>query len=92
MADVEKLINVLHRLVDAGNSVVVVEHNLDVVAEADWIFDLGPEGGAEGGAIVATGSPEEVARVRTGSHTARALRPFLKARRYRPGRRNASDG
>jgi excinuclease ABC subunit A len=77
MADVEKLIRVLHRLVDAGNTVVVIEHNLDVIAEADWVIDLGPEGGEAGGRIVAQGRPEEL----TGSHTARFLRRFLKGRR-----------
>jgi len=76
MADVEKLVRVLHRLVGAGNSVVVIEHNLDVIAEADWIIDLGPEGGDGGGRIVAQGAPETVAR-RQGSHTARALAEFL---------------
>ncbi len=81
MADVEKLITVLHRLVDAGNSVVVIEHNLDVVAEADWVLDLGPEGGADGGRIVASGTPEQVAKTRSGSHTAKALRRFLRSRR-----------
>jgi excinuclease ABC subunit A len=84
MADVEKLIRVLHRLVDAGNTVVVIEHNLDVIAEADWIIDLGPEGGAGGGRIVARGSPETVARSRGRSHTARVLRPFLAERRPGP--------
>jgi excinuclease ABC subunit A len=77
MADVEKLTRVLHRLVGAGNSVVVIEHNLDVIAEADWIIDLGPEGGNGGGRIVAQGAPEAVARRRHGSHTARALAEFL---------------
>ena len=62
MADVEKLIRVLHRLVDAGNTVVIIEHNLDIIAEADWIIDLGPEGGDGGGRIVAQGTPEQVAR------------------------------
>ncbi|HQU16347.1 MAG TPA: excinuclease ABC subunit UvrA [Gammaproteobacteria bacterium] len=80
MADVEKLIRVLHRLVTAGNTVVVIEHNLDVVAEADWVIDLGPEGGAGGGRIVAQGTPEQVAKVRSGSHTGRILREFLKTR------------
>jgi excinuclease ABC subunit A len=80
IADVEKLVRVLHRLVDVGNSVVVIEHNLDVLAESDWIVDLGPEGGAGGGRIVAQGTPERVARGR--SHTARALAPFLAARRH----------
>ncbi len=60
MADVEKLLRVLHRLVDAGNTVVVIEHNLDIIAEADWIFDLGPEGGEAGGRIVAQGPPEDI--------------------------------
>jgi len=80
MADVEKLVRALHRLVDAGNTVVVIEHNLDVMAEADWIIDLGPEGGNAGGSVVAQGSPEKVAR-RTGrSHTADVLAPFLAER------------
>ena len=79
MADVEKLIEVLHRLVDGGNTVLVIEHNLDVLAEADWLIDLGPEGGAAGGRIVAAGTPEQVARVR-GSHTGAALAPFLRER------------
>ena len=75
MADVHKLIRVLHRLVDGGHSVVVIEHDLDVIAEADWIIDLGPEGGAGGGRIVAAAAPEEV--VRLGTHTGRALAPVL---------------
>src|ERR1039457_3098351 len=79
MADVEKLIRVLHRLVDAGNTVVIIEHNLDIIAEADWVIDLGPEGGDGGGRVVAQGLPEQVAR--TGSHTARFLRGFLKGSR-----------
>jgi excinuclease ABC subunit A len=77
MADVEKLIRVLHRLVDAGNTVVVIEHNLDVIADADWIIDLGPEGGAEGGRIVAQGPPEAIVRQPGESHTAAILREFL---------------
>ena len=79
MADVEKLVRVLHRLVDAGNTVVVIEHNLDVVAEADMVIDLGPEGGAGGGKIVASGTPGRVARARR-SHTGRALSAFLDGR------------
>jgi excinuclease ABC subunit A len=75
MADVDKLIRVLHRLVDGGHSVVVIEHDLDVIAEADWILDLGPEGGKDGGRIVAAATPEEV--VRLGTHTGRALKSVL---------------
>jgi excinuclease ABC subunit A len=77
MADVEKLLHVLHRLVDAGNTVVVIEHNLDVVKTADWIVDLGPEGGERGGYVIAEGTPEEVAGVAgsaTGEYLARVLR------------------
>jgi len=79
MADVEKLIRVLHRLVDAGNTVVVIEHNLDVMAEADWMIDLGPEGGDGGGRIVAQGTPEKVASKKRGSHTAPILAEFMGA-------------
>ncbi len=79
MADVEKLAGVLHRLVDAGNTVVVIEHNLDVMAEADWILDLGPEGGDAGGKIVAQGAPAIVAR-RARGHTGRILAQFLAER------------
>ena len=75
MADVEKLIRVLHRLVDGGHSVVVIEHDLDVMAEADWIIDLGPEGGSGGGRIVAAATPEDV--VRLGTHTGKVLAPVL---------------
>ncbi|MBI5721735.1 MAG: excinuclease ABC subunit UvrA [Burkholderiales bacterium] len=75
MADVEKLARVLHRLVDGGHSVIVIEHDLDVVAEADWVIDLGPEGGSAGGAVVAEGSPEAVVAART--HTGVALAPVL---------------
>ncbi len=81
MADVEKLIRVLHRLVEAGNTVVVIEHNLDVIADADWIIDLGPEGGVDGGRIVAQGSPVAIASRPKGSHTATMLGEFMTKRR-----------
>src|SRR5258706_440285 len=71
-ADVEKLLEVLQKLVDAGNTVLVIEHNLDVIKQADWVIDMGPEGGDEGGVIIATGTPEHVATVE-GSHTAEDL-------------------
>ncbi|GLT16308.1 UvrABC system protein A [Vibrio zhanjiangensis] len=75
--DIQQLLTVLHRLRDHGNTVVVIEHNLDVIKTSDWIIDLGPEGGQGGGEIIAQGTPEEVAKI-TGSHTARFLRPMLK--------------
>ncbi len=77
MADVEKLIRVLHRLVDGGHSVVVIEHDLDVIAEADWVIDLGPEGGVRGGTVVAETTPEALVRC-AASHTGAALAPVLK--------------
>ena len=76
MADVAKLIRVLHRLVDGGHSVIVIEHDLDVIADADWVLDLGPEGGVNGGTIVAAADPETLAR-NARSHTGAALRPVL---------------
>ena len=79
MADVEKLIRVLHRLVDAGNTAVVIEHNLDVIAEADWLIDLGPEGGSGGGRVVYQGTPDALCA----GHTGDALRPFLAERSVR---------
>ncbi|MCK6589941.1 MAG: excinuclease ABC subunit UvrA, partial [Polyangiaceae bacterium] len=78
--DIQKLLTVLQRLVESGNTVVVIEHNLDVIKCADWILDLGPEGGGAGGTIVAQGTPEQVAAVK-GSHTGRFLAPLLKTRR-----------
>ncbi|WP_120513511.1 excinuclease ABC subunit UvrA [Photobacterium salinisoli] len=76
--DIQQLLSVLHRLRDHGNTIVVIEHNLDVIKTADWIIDLGPEGGSGGGEIIATGTPEQVAEV-AGSHTARFLKPLLPA-------------
>jgi excinuclease ABC subunit A len=90
--DIKRLLSVLQRLVDVGNTVVVIEHNLDVVKCADWIVDLGPEGGAGGGAVVCAGTPENVAKV-TASHTGRFLAELLapksvtKATKARPGKR-----
>ena len=78
-ADVDRLITVLDKLVDAGNTVVVIEHNLDVIKRADHIIDLGPDGGFRGGMIVAEGTPEEVAEVE-GSYTGEFLKKMLKAR------------
>ena len=103
-ADVEKLLEVLHRLVDTGNTVIVIEHNLDVIKTADWIIDLGPEGGARGGQVIASGTPEQVARVAgsaTGEYLGRVLRgeplvplsdvSFAEAA-GRPGPRRVRDG
>jgi len=81
--DVRKLLDVLHQLVSLGNTVLVVEHNLDVIKSADWIIDLGPEGGEEGGKLVAEGTPEDVARSKR-SYTGRALRPLLNGHRLKP--------
>jgi excinuclease ABC subunit A len=74
--DIRRLLGVLQQLVDAGNSVLVIEHNLDVIRSADWVIDLGPEGGAGGGRVVAAGTPEQVAKVR-GSYTGRFLKGAL---------------
>jgi excinuclease ABC subunit A len=73
--DVRKLLEVLHRLTDLGNTVIIIEHNLDVIRNADWILDLGPEGGEGGGQIVAEGTPEEIAAV-PGSYTGEFLRRY----------------
>jgi excinuclease ABC subunit A len=77
-ADIDLLLRVLHALRDAGNTVVVIEHNLDVIKTADWVIDMGPEGGAGGGRVVATGTPEDVSATEA-SFTGRYLRPLLAA-------------
>ena len=79
MQDVRRLVEVIQRLIDAGHTVIVIEHNLDLIAEADWVIDLGPEGGEAGGQIVAEGTPEQVAQVKE-SHTGRYLKTLLKSR------------
>jgi excinuclease ABC subunit A len=76
MADVNRLVEALQRLVEAGHTVIVIEHNLDLIAEADWVIDLGPEGGAAGGRVVGVGTPEMLAKNRR-SHTGRFLRRLL---------------
>ncbi|RJG24794.1 excinuclease ABC subunit UvrA [Paenibacillus thiaminolyticus] len=82
VADIDRLLQVLHRLVDSGETVLVIEHNLDVIKTADYLVDLGPEGGSGGGAIVATGTPEQVVKV-AGSYTGRYLKPILERDRER---------
>ena len=77
-ADIQQLLAVLHQLRDQGNTIVVIEHNLDVIKTADWIVDLGPEGGSGGGEILVAGSPETIAEC-DASHTARFLKPLLKS-------------
>ena len=75
--DIRMLLKVLNRLVDKGNTVIVIEHNLDIVKMSDWIIDLGPEGGDEGGKVVGFGTPEEVSKIK-GSYTGKFLKPILK--------------
>jgi len=87
--DVRKLLDVLHRLTDLGNTVVIIEHNLDVIRNADWIVDLGPEGGEEGGRIVAQGTPEQVARVKK-SYTGQALSAYFEGSSRNGSSRNGS--
>jgi excinuclease ABC subunit A len=86
-ADVEKLLNVIHRLVDLGNTILVIEHNLEVIKTADHIIDLGPEGGDNGGYIIATGSPEEIAQIKA-SYTGQYLRKILDQDRIEKGEWN----
>jgi excinuclease ABC subunit A len=88
-ADIQRLLIVLERLVDAGNSVVVIEHNLDVIKTADRIIDLGPEGGEEGGEVIVAGTPEDVARVER-SYTGRFLAEILPVRASRGARAKTS--
>jgi excinuclease ABC subunit A len=78
-ADIEKLLETLQRLVDGGNTMIVIEHNLDVIKQADWVIDLGPEGGEAGGELIAVGTPEDVAQVE-GSSTGDFLRHVLPER------------
>jgi excinuclease ABC subunit A len=94
-ADVDKLIHILHRLVDLGNTVITIEHNLDIVKDADYLIDLGPEGGEQGGELVACGAPLEVINDGNRSYTARFLREYLngngtdRARRRKPATEEA---
>ena len=87
--DIEQLLRVLHRLSDDGNTVVVIEHNLDVIKTADWIIDLGPDGGERGGTIIATGTPEEIAKAKQ-SHTGQFLARALGTPRARGNNREAA--
>jgi excinuclease ABC subunit A len=87
--DVRKLLGVLNELVDAGNSIVVIEHNLDVIKTADWIIDLGPEGGPDGGLVIASGTPAEVVKTKN-SHTGRSLAPLFRQEPKRSARGRAT--
>ena len=78
MADVQRLIDVLQKLVDEGNTVAVIEHNMEIIREADYVIDLGPEGGDEGGCVVAAGSPKELLKFSGNSHTAKWFKKYLK--------------
>ncbi|WP_028560886.1 excinuclease ABC subunit UvrA [Paenibacillus pinihumi] len=89
--DIDRLLVVLHRLVDSGESVLVIEHNLDVIKTADYLIDLGPEGGSGGGSLVAAGTPEELVKVE-GSYTGRYLKPILERDRERTEQRSVQDG
>ena len=87
--DIRQLLDVLHRLRDSGNTVVIIEHNLDVIKTADWIVDLGPEGGSGGGQIVATGTPEQVSES-PASHTGKFLAPLLPAQKKATSERSTT--
>ena len=87
--DVKKLLEVLHRLTDLGNTAIIIEHNLDVIRNADWIIDLGPEGGEEGGRIIAQGTPEQIARNKK-SYTGQALAHFFSSNGSRAGQAKTS--
>ena len=87
--DIKQLLEVLHRLRDHGNTVVIIEHNLDVIKTADWVIDLGPEGGSGGGQIVASGTPEDVAKVKK-SFTGQFLGPMLKRTSGKKSRKKAA--
>ena len=82
-ADLQRLIDVLQKLVDEGNTVAVIEHNMEIIKEADYIIDLGPEGGNDGGRVVATGSPPELLKYANTSHTARCFKRYLEGSRVR---------
>jgi len=86
--DIRKLLGVINGLVDKGNTVIVIEHNLDVIKTSDWIVDMGPEGGAGGGSVVASGTPEDVA-VNPDSYTGHFLAEILDVPRPKPAKRNA---
>jgi excinuclease ABC subunit A len=90
-ADVERLIQILHRLVDMGNTVVTIEHNLDIIKDADYLIDLGPEGGDQGGHVVASGPPSEVVNDGTRSYTARFLRDYLNGRPVKANSTGAAE-
>jgi len=82
-ADVDRLIGVLNRLADSGHTLVVIEHNLDVIKCADWVIDLGPEGGDRGGTVVATGTPEDITRIKA-SYTGKYLKPVMAEGKRQP--------
>ena len=88
-ADVMLLMEVIRRLVDAGNTVIMIEHNLDVICQADWIIDLGPEGGFRGGNVIAKGTPEEVAEVKQ-SYTGSYIKEMLEREKRRPAAKKST--